>query len=215
MDNAEIVDFLLNECGKSTTDTVHTRTKLTFAELFSMLIQDDNLEEVSKTMGVTYESFKQVTSRVLKPLFPSKVTKSNWRTYLLSLVNLKICAICRENIPIEDFGKHESYCKDCVNTYNFLYKKENPSIDRNYYLQNKQDFIDRKAKRRAQKLKATVSWSDPNKIREIYRNCPAGYHVDHIVPLQGELVCGLHVEYNLQYLTSFDNRSKGNKFISP
>jgi 5-methylcytosine-specific restriction endonuclease McrA len=52
-----------------------------------------------------------------------------------------------------------------------------------------------------------------NKIKEIYLKCPVGYHVDHIIPLQGEKVCGLHVEWNLQYLTPSANHSKSNKLI--
>ena len=70
------------------------------------------------------------------------------------------------------------------------------------------------AKRRAMKLKATPKFANLNKIREIYKNCPKGYHVDHIVPLQGKEVCGLHVEWNLQYLTPSENSSKSNKLIN-
>ena len=37
------------------------------------------------------------------------------------------------------------------------------------------------------------------------------WEVDHIIPLQGENVCGLHVDYNLQYLTPEENGKKGNR----
>ena len=71
----------------------------------------------------------------------------------------------------------------------------------------------RQAKRRADKLNATPKWTNLKKIKEIYKNCPRGYHVDHIVPLQGENVSGLHVENNLQYLTAKQNIAKGNKYF--
>lgn len=68
------------------------------------------------------------------------------------------------------------------------------------------------AKRRTKKLQRTPLWADLDAIKAIYENCPPGYHVDHIIPLQGKLVSGLHVPENLQYLTPEENISKGNKF---
>lgn len=56
-------------------------------------------------------------------------------------------------------------------------------------------------------------WANIQAIKDIYMNRPKGYHVDHIIPLQGNNVCGLHVETNLQYLPASENISKGNKFI--
>lgn len=69
------------------------------------------------------------------------------------------------------------------------------------------------ARRRALKLQATPPWADIVYIKSIYEKAAeAGMHVDHIIPLQGELVCGLHVERNLQLLTPTENSSKGNRF---
>ena len=60
--------------------------------------------------------------------------------------------------------------------------------------------------------RATPPWANLEAIKEFYANCPKGYHVDHIHPLQGELISGLHVENNLQYLTAEENLRKGNSF---
>ena len=61
------------------------------------------------------------------------------------------------------------------------------------------------------KLRVPV-WADHEKIDEMYRNRPDGYHVDHIIPLNGKLVSGLHVHNNLQYLPIQENRLKSNIF---
>ena len=66
-------------------------------------------------------------------------------------------------------------------------------------------------KRRAYKLKAIPKWANLEKIKEIYKQCGKGYHVDHIIPLRGSNVCGLHVENNLQILKARDNILKSNR----
>lgn len=69
------------------------------------------------------------------------------------------------------------------------------------------------ARRCAAKLQATPTWADPLAIKSIYAQASeAGVHVDHIVPLRSKLVCGLHVEHNLQLLAAGPNRSKGNRY---
>ena len=48
-------------------------------------------------------------------------------------------------------------------------------------------------------------------ILEIYRNCPEGFEVDHIIPVSKD---GLHHENNLQYLPKYLNRIKSNKLVN-
>lgn len=66
---------------------------------------------------------------------------------------------------------------------------------------------------------ATPKWADLERIDEVYRRCISwSYvtgikcHVDHIVPLKGENVCGLHVHYNLHVMSARRNAAKGNSF---
>jgi len=82
--------------------------------------------------------------------------------------------------------------------------------------ENKRRHRVNEARRRATKFKATPKWLSEEQlaeIRAIYDNCPPGYHVDHIVPLKGKNVTGLHVPWNLQYLTPSQNHKKNNKLI--
>lgn len=69
------------------------------------------------------------------------------------------------------------------------------------------------AERRALKKRAAPSWCDDASVREFYRECPSGHHVDHIIPLNGDNMCGLHVLANLQYLPAQNNLEKSNKVI--
>jgi hypothetical protein len=67
--------------------------------------------------------------------------------------------------------------------------------------------------------KATPQWVNKEEIEEFYikariltKETGIKYEVDHIVPIQGKLVSGLHVPVNLQIITKFENISKNNKF---
>jgi len=55
-----------------------------------------------------------------------------------------------------------------------------------------------------------VAWGQEGMV-EYYRNMPPGMTEEHIIPLQGDLVSGLHVIWNLDYLPKSKNSSKSNK----
>lgn len=76
---------------------------------------------------------------------------------------------------------------------------------------NKESYNAYLASRKRRVRKATPKWANLNEIQNFYKNCPKGYHVDHIIPLNGRIISGLHVMNNLQYLLAIDNLRKSNK----
>lgn len=140
---------------------------------------------------------------------------------------MKECSKCGEVKLASSFflnqGKPRSRCKDC--------EREGRRLK---YLKNKDKVSEQSAKwakenahrkriatvkRRAQKKRATPVWSDPQAIDFVYycQQVLAGVyggkcHVDHIIPLAGQKVCGLHVHNNLQLLSPKDNLRKSNSF---
>lgn len=138
----------------------------------------------------------------LNKWFPDRKPNVKIHKWLLAEYGLKLCPRCLQVHSLEDFSNNsaqpdgkQTYCKVCQ------YEVELPTS------------AEKAATYRARKLKATPVWADRGKIRKIYETCPEGWHVDHIIPLQGENVCGLHVHENLQHLPARDNMSKGNKLL--
>jgi hypothetical protein len=127
-------------------------------------------------------------------------------------------------------------CVTCINTKSTIRQKQNPDkvseASKRWRTKNpdkhKQVYRDwvrtpegkllkraSTAKRRAARIQATPPWltqQDHAEIKLFYSNCPEGYEVDHIIPLQGEFISGLHVLSNLQYLPMAENRSKHNRW---
>ena len=82
---------------------------------------------------------------------------------------------------------------------------------RAYYLNNRAKYSFHVAKRRAALLQRTPPWANMEKIAFFYEYRPAGYEVDHVLPLQGDVVSGLHIAENLQLLPMEVNRAKSNR----
>lgn len=91
----------------------------------------------------------------------------------------------------------------------------------NWQKKNKSVMLFHLSKRRTSKLNACPKWLsaiDKAQIQECYDISQAKFmqngiihNVDHIIPLQGENVCGLHVPWNLQVIPASHNFSKGNR----
>lgn len=136
-----------------------------------------------------------------KKYFDGKPKGVNTADYILNILNLKHCSKCSSILPVGSFSsninkwdKVNAWCKSC------LYAAQKPTA------------AARTAKYRAKKLQATPQWANIEAIKEFYENCPEGHHVDHIIPLNGTNVCGLHVIENLQYLPAKENLKKSNKY---
>ena len=135
----------------------------------------------------------------------------------------------------------QAHCRQCIKEYQKEYnannkkanrlrmqkwRKENPEQNklnaRLWQYKNRHKFAAKTQKRRAAKLNATPPWLNEDHkfmLEEIYelrdlRTQATGvvHHVDHIVPLRGAEVCGLHVPWNLQVIPASANIRKGNSY---
>jgi hypothetical protein len=94
--------------------------------------------------------------------------------------------------------------------------------NREYQKKNPHVYAKNGAKRKAAKLQRTPAWLtdiDFERINNEYRVAAlltkvtgSAWHVDHIVPLQGKMVSGLHVPSNLRVLPATENIRKSNNF---
>jgi hypothetical protein len=156
-------------------------------------------------------------------------------------VKYKKCTKCSVVKVLEDFptqssnfdGRH-THCKECrskyyASIYNGTKRKEKyyskheqeKQVRKEYYRKNKSKYYINKANRRAYTLKATPKWFnsfDSFVLSEAYDLCKirekhtgVKWEVDHVIPLQGKNVCGLHWHKNWSVISKFENRSKGNK----
>lgn len=199
-----IIEALDNVISKYTVPSKFTKQQLVEAIAYS-----DNLENIASKLGF---NSGQVAGRNLRKIFPDKDTNIPYRNWLLAKIDSKFCENCSEVKLFEEFhicqkGSYgrNTFCKECSIIKTAIWAKNNPeTAKRNSRIST--------AKYKAAKLNASPLWADKRAIKEIYNNCPQNMEVDHIVPLQGEFVSGLHVSNNLQYLTKSHNSGKRNKF---
>ena len=124
--------------------------------------------------------------------------------------------------------QHKEYMKkwhkknaDQQTEYRKQYRQDNPEYFKEYNIVNKHKVNAKTRKRQASQLQRTPKWLTENDfwmIEEAYelatlRTKLFGFpwEVDHVIPLQGRLVSGLHTPYNLQVIPRTENRSKNNR----
>lgn len=102
-----------------------------------------------------------------------------------------------------------------------IWYEENKESRAEYRKQNQARYTAHAATRRAREMQATPAWADFEKITLIYleaeiksKETGVKYSVDHVVPLAGRNVCGLHVHTNMMVIPLLENVSKGNRFNS-
>lgn len=134
-------------------------------------------------------------------------------------VNASNVAIYRSNPePAKERSRnHRSANKVAWKEYDKTYYQINKPAIQEYKSQwakaNAADVNRRNAARRAVCSKATPAWANKSDIADAYAEARhMQMHVDHIVPLNHPLVCGLHVWDNLQLLTPIENLRKSNRF---
>jgi len=134
------------------------------------------------------------------------------------------CRSCAKKYQDKWYKKNKESQKKRRDQWRINNKERIKQYDAQYRRANRGIRNAEKAKRRAAKKQATPFWADQAAIKNIYviaAKANEGFsalgineqlQVDHIVPLQNDVVCGLHVPNNLQLLTALENASKNNKF---
>ena len=145
-----------------------------------------------------YPTSKEAASKAAKKYRATERTQAKRREYERAVYpNIKDRRkkIAEKHLSIP--GKREQYRKVAV-----AWKKANPH-----------KVNAKTAERRAAKLLRTPIWADMSAIKKVYEEAAKQcLTVDHIIPLQGRLVSGLHVHYNLQLLTKSENSAKKNNY---
>lgn len=148
---------------------------------------------------------------------------------------IRTCRDCKKTKDSEFFVKNKAFshgidtlCLKCnrkrVKTYRKSGKANRRAESKRYYDRYPDKCIAKFKKYQAKKTNAYPKWmteEDDWLIKEVYelsslRTKLTGiqWHVDHIIPLQGKFVCGLHVPSNLQVITVSENYKKSNSHFA-
>ena len=113
---------------------------------------------------------------------------------------------------------NRTYAVKRMQVYYSNNRERNSELCREWREKNSERACFFSAKHRTAKLNQTVPLNNAQQVEIEYmylynKIMPGNWDVDHIIPLQGESVRGLHVPWNLQVISAADNRRKKNKVL--
>lgn len=134
----------------------------------------------------------------------------------------RLCKVCHNKTNVEWIHKNREEVRPKLLAYGREYYKKNKDTikvkAKEYYLEHYDEILKRVSQRPKKLERATPPWADLEKTKEVYveaaklRAAGNDVQVDHIYPLEGKFICGLHIHTNLRIITSIENRTKHNKF---
>lgn len=129
----------------------------------------------------------------------------------------KFCEKCELNKKIILFSKKingslKKVCNDCLKPRGIKEFRKyiiNARLKAKYKKLSDRNIVQKRATPKGADLKKIADIYEERKI--ISKETGISHHVDHIIPLKGKTVCGLHVEYNLQIIPAEQNLRKSIK----